>query len=161
MHANKIDRTRSQSSNTADIFYSCNWQGAPTSIYETYIEPTTERHLVDCPSDKLFMKNLQFAIMRSQKPLILRAMKFSTLALNAFTRVSFGPFYRFTGACCLHNNWFSFCRSWVRQCRILHCCKRWLNAPKSTSKRQSNDFLFIFSFQFFLHFFDDEDEERK
>lgn len=45
------------------------------------------KHLVDCPSDVHFMKNLKFAIARSQIPLMLRAMKFSALAMLTFSRV--------------------------------------------------------------------------
>lgn len=70
------------------MFYSCNWQGKPTLIYEKYIDPMHRKHLVDCPSDVHFMKNLKFAIARSQIPLMLRAMKFSALAMLTFSRVS-------------------------------------------------------------------------
>lgn len=60
--------------------------------------------LFDCPCGVDFMKNIRFAIRRAQKPLVLRAMKFSILALSSFTRVS----NLFKCGMCKDNNIFFF-----------------------------------------------------
>lgn len=78
----------SQSLYTAISLYSCNWQGK--SVDKNCIDNRCPANhvLIDCPCDVRFVKNLTFAIKRSHKPLVLRAMKFSALALSSFTRVS-------------------------------------------------------------------------
>lgn len=78
----------SQSTTTAISLYSCNWQGKSIDKSSGDIGPQMKQMLIDCPSDVRFVRNLTFAIKRSQKPLMLRAMKFSALALSTFTRVS-------------------------------------------------------------------------
>lgn len=48
---------------------------------------------MDCPCGVDFLRTLRFSICRSQKPLMLKAMKFSALALPTFSRVSLIPLF--------------------------------------------------------------------
>lgn len=82
-----------QSLYTAISLYSCNWQGKSVDKDRIDSRCPANHVLIDCPCDVRFVKNLTFAIKRSHKPLVLRAMKFSALALSSFTRVSYTKHY--------------------------------------------------------------------
>lgn len=91
LFAIQIFRLIYQSLNISDELYSCNWQGKPIDKVSLELSQMFDETLprYDFPSDVNFMKNIKFAISRSQKPLVLMAMKFSALALPTFSRVSF------------------------------------------------------------------------
>lgn len=80
-----------QSLHTSDELYACNWQGMPSDKISLELLQMFDETLpyFDIPCGVEFMKSIKFAISRSQKPLILMAMKFSALALPTFSRVSF------------------------------------------------------------------------
>lgn len=84
-----------QSEETANLLYSCDWQGK-TSDEKNYggrdhavvMKPKSKPARFDFPCDVEAMRIIKFIIKRSQKPLILMALKFSSLSLNTFSRVS-------------------------------------------------------------------------
>lgn len=85
-----------QSEETANLLYSCDWQGK-TSDEKNYgggrdhavvVKPKPKPARFDFPCDVEAMRIIKFIIKRAQKPLILMAMKFSSLSLNTFSRVS-------------------------------------------------------------------------
>lgn len=85
--------TTTQSEETANLLYSCDWQGRSNDEknyggrdHAMVVKPKPARF--DFPCDVEAMRIIKFIIKRSQKPLILMAMKFSSLSLNTFSRVS-------------------------------------------------------------------------
>lgn len=81
----------SQSEETANMMYFCDWQGKShdEKSYGGWLRAAKPKPArFDFPCDVESMRIIKFIIKRSQKPLVLMAMKFSSLSLNTFSRVS-------------------------------------------------------------------------
>lgn len=85
----QLDFSTLQSSITSEKLYFSNWETVQNWRYP-YIAHNKHRNrkiILSCPGDISFIKDIAFAVQRSQKPICITAFKFSILSLKSFTAV--------------------------------------------------------------------------